>query len=98
MSDATAKIIDEEVRKFVDEAENKCRKILTDNINELHIVAKGLLEYETLSGNEIKDLIKGIPPVRDDSDDKDLNNDETNPSGSVPNIGSKLNPETQTNI
>ncbi len=98
LSDATAKIIDEEVRKFVDEAENKCRKILTDNINELHIVAKGLLEYETLSGNEIKDLIKGIPPVRDDFDDKDLNNDETNPSGSVPNIGSKLNPETQTNI
>ena len=78
LSDATAKIIDEEVRKFVDEAENKCRKILTDNINELHIVAKGLLEYETLSGNEIKDLIKGIPPVRDDFDDKDLNNDETN--------------------
>ena len=68
ISDATAKLIDEEIRRIIDEAENKCRKILTKNIEELHIVAKGLLEYETLSGDEIKDLLKGISPSRDDFD------------------------------
>ena len=69
LSDSTAKIIDDEVRLLADEADKLCRKILQDNIEELHIVAKGLLEYETLSGDEIKDLIKGIKPSRDDFDD-----------------------------
>ncbi len=68
ISDSTAKLIDEEVRNLAEEAENNCKKILTDNIDELHIVAKGLLEYETLTGDEIKDLIKGIKPSRDDFD------------------------------
>jgi cell division protease FtsH len=70
LSDSTARIIDDEVRFLADEADKLCRKILQDNIEELHIVAKGLLEYETLSGDEIKDLIKGIKPSRDDFDDK----------------------------
>jgi len=69
LSDSTAKIIDDEVRFLADEADKLCRKILQDNIEELHIVAKGLLEYETLSGDEIKDLIKGIKPSREDFDD-----------------------------
>ena len=69
LSDSTAKIIDDEVRFLADEADKLCRKILQDNIEELHIVAKGLLEFETLSGDEIKDLIKGIKPSRDDFDD-----------------------------
>ena len=69
LSDSPAKIIDDEVRFLADEADKLCRKILQDNIEELHIVAKGLLEFETLSGDEIKDLIKGIKPSRDDFDD-----------------------------
>jgi len=77
LSDSTAKLIDEEIRSLAEEAENNCRKILQDNIEDLHIVAKGLLEYETLSGDEIKDLIKGIKPSRDDFDD------DTTPSTSV---------------
>nr|MBT6354410.1 ATP-dependent metallopeptidase FtsH/Yme1/Tma family protein [Pelagibacteraceae bacterium] len=59
ISDFTAKLIDQEIRSLADEADKKCRKILQDNIEELHNVAKSLLEYETLSGDEIKDLIKG---------------------------------------
>ncbi len=85
LSDSTAKLIDEEVRSLAEEAENNCRKILQDNIEELHIVAKGLLEYETLSGDEIKDLIKGIKPTRDDFDN-DLNKPEK-PATSVPKTG-----------
>ncbi len=82
LSDSTAKLIDEEVRSLAEEAENNCRKILQDNIEELHIVAKGLLEFETLSGDEIKDLIKGIKPTRDDFDN-DINTPKK-PATSVP--------------
>ncbi len=85
LSDSTAKLIDEEVRSLAEEAENNCRKILQDNIEELHIVAKGLLEYETLSGDEIKDLIKGIKPTRDDFDN-DINT-PNKPVTSVPKTG-----------
>ena len=62
------------------------RKILQDNIEELHIVAKGLLEYETLSGDEIKDLIKGIKPSRDDFDDNSATPTQK-PKTSVPKTG-----------
>ena len=50
--------------------------IITDNIKDLHIIAKGLLEYETLTGEEIKNLIKGIKPKRDD----DLTSDSSDGS------------------
>ncbi|MBI04635.1 MAG: cell division protein FtsH [Pelagibacteraceae bacterium] len=85
VSDSTAKIIDDEVRALAEEAEKNCRKILKDNIEELHTVAKGLLEYETLSGDEIKDLINGIKPSRDEFDN-DLNQPPT-VSPSVPKTG-----------
>ncbi len=81
LSDSTAKLIDEEVRGLAEEAENNCKKILQDNIEQLHIVAKGLLEYETLSGDEIKDLIKGIKPSRDD-----FENDLDTPKKQAPSV------------
>ena len=43
----------------------RARKILSENLDDLHTIARGLLEYETLSGEEIKDLLKGKPPVRE---------------------------------
>ena len=67
---------------------------MTDNIDELHIVAKGLLEYETLTGDEINDLIKGIPPSRDDTDDNIDISDSTTPQ-SVPKSSSKISPQPQ---
>jgi cell division protease FtsH len=76
MSEETARIIDEEVIKLVEGAETRARKILTENIKDLHIIAKGLLEYETLTGDEIKNLLKGIKPKRDD----DLSDDADKPS------------------
>jgi len=91
LSDSTAKIIDEEVRFLADEADKICRKILQDNIEELHIVAKGLLEYETLSGDEIKDLIKGIKPSRDDYDDNSSVTPTTKTS--VPKSGGTAAPQ-----
>ena len=94
VSDATAKLIDEEIRKIVDEAEKNCRKILTDNVDELHIVAKGLLEYETLTGDEIKDLIKGLQPSRDDFDNDPDTSKPSTPT-SVPKTSSKVSPQPQ---
>ena len=59
ISENTAQEIDKEVRKIVDEAYKKARLIIKKNINQLHRLAKGLLKHETLTGEEIKDVIKG---------------------------------------
>src|SRR5271155_458491 len=59
VSDETAKVIDDEIRRIVDEGEQTARDILTARIDELHALAKGLLEYETLSADEIRRIIKG---------------------------------------
>ena len=92
ISEETARIIDQEVIRLVEEAESRARKILTQNINDLHTIAKGLLEYETLTGEEIKNLIKGIKPKRDDdlssdsSDDNSENKKETANKGPLPSF------------
>ncbi len=67
VSEATAKIIDEEIRRVVDEGEHTARGILTERIDELHALAKGLLEYETLSADEIRRIVKGERIVRENS-------------------------------
>jgi cell division protease FtsH len=69
VSDATARIIDEEIRRIIDTAEEKAKQILNDNMVQLHAIAKGLLEYETLSGDEIKTLMRGEALVRGPDDD-----------------------------
>lgn len=67
VSEATSQLIDKEVRRLVDEAYVYAKKILKTKSKDLEALAKGLLEYETLSGEEIKDLIKGKPPHRDNT-------------------------------
>ena len=70
MSEDTAKKVDEEVKKIVDQGYQRAKKILTEKIDDLHKIAKALLLFETLSGDEIKDLIlKNIQPKRSDDDD-----------------------------
>ena len=59
VSDATAGIIDEEVRKFVEAGETAARDILTEHRDQLEIIAQGLLEHETLSRAEIEALLRG---------------------------------------
>ncbi|MBL4601798.1 MAG: ATP-dependent zinc metalloprotease FtsH, partial [Emcibacteraceae bacterium] len=81
ISNDTAKIIDEEIRALVDGAYKKAKKILTDNLDDLHVLGKGLLEYETLSGEEIKDLLAG-KSIQKDVDDDDKEGQA--PTGSVP--------------
>jgi len=66
----TQKLIDEEVRRMIDEGFETARKILTDKHDDLVRLAEGLLEYETLTGNEIARVIAGEALNRgDDKDD-----------------------------
>ncbi len=58
MSDETAKLIDNEIRGLIDKAENHARKLLKKHIKHLHNLAKALLEFETLSGDDVNQLIK----------------------------------------
>jgi cell division protease FtsH len=69
ISEETSQIIDGEVRRLIDEAYTEARRILTDHRDGWLAIAEGLLEYETLSGDEIKQLIKGEKPARDMGDD-----------------------------
>jgi len=58
-SEETGKLIDGEVKRIVDEALLKAKNILTEKKSDLEKLAKALLEYETLTGDEIKDLLAG---------------------------------------
>ena len=68
MSDEMARLIDNEIKMLVEGAHDKAKKVLTDHLDELHIIAKALLEYETLSGDEIKALLKGETIRKQDAD------------------------------
>ena len=70
VSEETAKVIDEEVKRLTQSAWEEARTILTTKLDDLHTLAKSLLEYETLSGDEIINALKGVPPVRDEADAK----------------------------
>ncbi len=83
VSEKTQELVDREVKRFVNEGYETATSVLKTNIEELHIIANGLLEYETLSGDEIRDLLLGKPPVRDNADD-----DSSTPrSTAVPTTG-----------
>ncbi len=64
VSEATARDIEAEVKYFIDGAYVRTKQILTENVDELHRLARGLLEYETLSGDEIRQVLRGEPVIR----------------------------------
>ena len=83
MSEETSKKVDQEVKKIVDNGYIRAKKILTEKLDDLHKLAKALLTYETLSGDEIKDLIyKNIEPKRIEND-KDTYKEESSALGSL---------------
>ena len=57
--------IDGEIKRLVEAGYDEAMHILTEKRADLEVLARGLLEYETLSGDEIKDLLAGRPPVRE---------------------------------
>lgn len=58
LSESTAQDIDREVRKVIDDCYSKAEKILKTNLKKLHLLAETLLKYETLSGDEIRELLE----------------------------------------
>jgi cell division protease FtsH len=77
VSDDTAHAIDEEVRRIIDSNYERAQKLLEDNVDKLHAMAKALVKYETIGDEQIKDIMAGRecrPP-----EDWDDNVDPTNP-------------------
>ena len=62
-SDTLSSRIDSEIRKVVDEGYETAKDILNKHLEKLHLLAKNLIEYETLSGKEIVDLVKNNKPI-----------------------------------
>ncbi len=58
-SEHTAELIDQEVKSLIEQGYSFAKTILTSHINQLHILAEALIEYETLSGKQIKNLLIG---------------------------------------
>jgi cell division protease FtsH len=80
VSEETARIIDEEVKRLVTSGWDEARKILTEKADDHEKLSQALLEYETLSGDEIRDLLEnGVAPNRDEN-----NFPSAGPSVSVP--------------
>ncbi len=87
ISESAANKIDEEVRKIVTIAYDRAKKILEENIKELHALAKGLLEYETLNGDEIKDVMEGKKINRSNKSLDKTKKPKSKKHGSVPTGG-----------
>ena len=68
MADETAKLIDEEVRRLIEDGESAARRIITENNEQFEAIAQALLEFETLTGDELRDLMEGKRPTREDPD------------------------------
>ena len=64
-----ARLVDDEIKVLVDEARERCRTMLTENIDALHAIAGALLERETISGEEIDILMRGehLPPFQSEA-------------------------------
>jgi len=89
ISEATAQKIDQEIRTIIDNCYQRARTILSTRIDDLHTIAKGLLEYETLTGDELVALLKGIPPVRAPYEEPEP---QRGPGPSVPAAGRPRGP------
>jgi cell division protease FtsH len=101
VSEATAQLIDQEVRRLIEEAEGKARQILTDHLEDLHLIAKALLEYETLSSDEIGTVLRGEKVVRDDTGGAGSSPDRRRRASVPPSTGAApggANPEPQPGV
>ena len=83
VSDKTANLIDEESKKIIDSCYKKATKVLKDNLDKLHMMAESLVELETLTSDQIDDIMAGAKPR---SNDDDISSDHDNKKGEEPPI------------
>ena len=69
VSEVTAREIDAEIKSIIDAAYNGAKDLLTEKLEDLHRLARGLLEYETLSGEDIHTVLRGDPVIKKVVDD-----------------------------
>ncbi|THH37222.1 ATP-dependent metallopeptidase FtsH/Yme1/Tma family protein [Aliishimia ponticola] len=79
VSATTKELIEEEVKRFIDEGYERAYNLIKDHEVEFERLAQGLLEYETLTGDEIKRVMAGEPP-------QDPDDDEPEDTGSAPSV------------
>jgi cell division protease FtsH len=91
MSEDTAKLIDQEVRRIVTEGEETARVVLTAHRTELEAITQALMEFETINGEEVKALMRGEKIMRTPDDDGSV---ET-VSSAVPSTGSRARPRDE---
>ena len=85
VSDITAKTIDEEIRKIIDETYKHATEILKKNIKRLHKMSEALMKYETIEQLQIEDIMNDKEPrLPDDWENKDNSNEDND---KTPNIG-----------
>jgi cell division protease FtsH len=89
----TKELIEEEVRRFITEAYDRAYQILMDKHDEWERLAQGLLEYETLTGEEIRRVMNGEPPQASGDDDGNAEKTEDKPSfTAIPKTKAKTKP------
>ena len=89
VSEETQKVVDEEIKYFVENGYKAAQKILKDHEKDLHKIAQGLLEYETLSGDEISKLLDGQRPIRETEEEST----SAPRASAVPTAGKKKKPK-----
>jgi cell division protease FtsH len=90
LSEATQQTIDAEVRRLVQEGYDKAKHILTEKRSQLDTLANGLLEFETLTGEEMRGLLQGKRPVREDTS---ASSPQPPRGSAVPTTGQKPEPD-----
>jgi len=84
VSDKTANLIDEESKNIIDICYKRATKVLKDNLDKLHMMAESLVELETLTSDQIDDIMAGAKPRSNDDDD--ISSDKDNKKGEEPPI------------
>ena len=87
VSDDTARAIDEEVRRIIDSNYEHARKLLDENIDKLHAMAKALVKYETIGEVQIKDIMEGREPRPPEDWDDSLEPDGPDDGSATAEIG-----------
>jgi cell division protease FtsH len=87
MSEDTAKLIDEEIRRIVTDGEKKAREVLYANRDKLEAITQALMEYETISGDEVQQVMRGEKIVRSNDDEE-----SKGPAGPAVPAAGKLRP------
>ncbi|MER2604201.1 MAG: ATP-dependent zinc metalloprotease FtsH [Siculibacillus sp.] len=97
MSEATAQKIDSEVRRIVEQAYSEAKRILTERREEFVRLAEALLEYETLTGEEIKDILDGKTPRRGGDETPTVRGSSVPTTSAAPGPGEADGPQPQPN-